>query len=45
MLQADKLDEFVKSILISTGWRRKKAHIQGVAIFQGRDYTCSMSSS
>ena len=24
---------------MSAEWPRKKAHIQGVAVFQGRDYT------
>ena len=40
-----KIDEIVKSLWISAGWLSKKAHIQGVVIFQGRDYTFTMSSS
>ena len=34
-----KIDEFVKSLWINAGWLSKKAHIQGVAVFKGRDYT------
>ena len=34
-----KGDGLVKSLWISAGWLSKKFHIQGVVIFQGRDYT------
>jgi len=33
------IDEIGKNLWIRARWRCKKAHIQGVAVFQGRDYT------
>ena len=37
-------DELIKSLCTRAEWLSKKAHILGVAVFQGRDYTHSMSS-